>query len=47
MKEKELNKQIVRCWKNGWFVKNIANICKCTEQYAKQVLEEKGFTDIQ
>ena len=46
MKEKELNKQIVRCWKNGWYANNIAQITGSSVNYVKQVLESKGYTDI-
>jgi hypothetical protein len=47
MKQKEIDKAIVRCWKNGWYVDNIARIVGCTADYAKEVLERKGYTDIQ
>ena len=46
MKEKEMNKQIVRCWKNGWFIDNIARIAGCTANYVKEVLESKGYTNV-
>lgn len=46
MKEKELDKMIVRCWKNGWYVNNIAHITGSSEQYIKEVLKHKGFEDI-
>ncbi len=41
---RELRNQILRCWKNGWQVSNIMQICFCNKEAVRQALKSKGIT---
>ena len=40
---RELSKQIVRCWREGWFHDNIARICRTDVETVEQVLKDRGI----
>ena len=41
---KELRNQILRCWNNGWQVRNIMAVCRCNKEAVRQALRSKGIT---
>ena len=41
---REQKNPILRCWQNGWQVKNIMQICRCTKDDVRQALRSRGIT---
>jgi len=40
---REMSRHIVRCWREGWFVDNIARICRTDADTVVTVLRDKGI----